>query len=474
MLEAEMAVGSEGGADPDVQGLAAFAAGITTAELPGAVVDRVTDIVVDTVGTAVLGSRDGFLTALRASMLGHATGGARVLGTELSADAGWAAFCNAAACTTVQLDEGHRQSIGHPGIHVALPALAVAEQEGASGEELVAAVAAAYEVAVRIGLALGRLRPGLHAHGHWPVIGGAVGVAKLLGAGEAGLVAAIEGAATLLLYPTTRTTTDGTDVHHYYAGLGALIAVSAGYGAAAGMSASDHTLAEHLVPFSGSPGLDRGALAAGSRNGGVDGYHVLGNYFKVEPVCAHAIPALEAVQSLLTEIGPDAGLSSATVRTYAYAAELHGREPTSSLAAKFSIPYVVAGVLEAGASGLALHELDPTDPALRDVMGRVDVVCDPVLDRQYPHRRPAHVELELDDGRVLSAECDMPLGDAANPVPRERLGQKFREMTAPVLGADRSSALLERMLSLASAPTVSEISELARPAREDGQGVTDE
>jgi 2-methylcitrate dehydratase PrpD len=472
MLEAEMTVGSEGGADPDVRALAAFAAEITAAELPGAVVDRITDIVLDTAGTAILGSRDGFLTALRGSMLGRGSGGASVLGTEVKADAGWAAFCNAAACTTVQLDEGHRQAIGHPAIHVALPAYAVAEQEGASGEELIAAVAAAYEVAVRIGLALGRLRPGLHAHGHWPVIGGAVAVAKLLGAGEAGLVAAIEGAATLVLYPTTRTTTDGVDVHHYYAGLGALIAVAAGYGAAAGMTASDRTVAEHLAPFSGSPGLDRAALATNGHS--ADGFHVLGNYFKVEPVCAHAIPALEAVRSLLPEIGPDATLSGARVRTYGYAAELDGREPASSLAAKFSIPYVVAGVLEAGVAGLALHDLDPTDPGLREMMARVEVITDPELDRRYPYRRPAHVELELEDGRVLTATCDMPLGDSANPVPRERLERKFREMTAPVLGADRSSALLARMLGLAEAPTVSEISELARPARDDAQEVTDE
>jgi 2-methylcitrate dehydratase PrpD len=442
-----------------VRALAALAHEVDASALAPEVVARSLDVVMDTVGSAVFGSADGFLSALRTSMLAAcAPGPATIFGTATTADAGWAAFFNAAACTTTQFDEGHRTAIGHPGIHVALPALAVAEQEDLPGLELIAAVTAGYEVAVRIGHALGRLRPGLHAHGHWPVIGGAVAVAKLLGADEAGLVAAIEGAATLTLYPTEQTTTDGTSVHHYYAGLGALIAVGVGHGAAAGMTASDGTLAGHLAELS-SGRFDREALA-GTPTGT---FHVLDNYFKLQPVCAHAITTIEAVDSLLPEITPAAPLRRARVRTYAYAAALSDRAPRTSLAAKFSIPFVIAARLTAGASGAALHDVELEDPDLRELMAKVDVVLDPELDLQYPERRAAGVELEFEDGTILRATRDMPLGDSANPVSPERLQDKFRDLTRARLGGDRVDPLLEHPRELPRLSSIRRLTALTRP-----------
>ena len=123
-------------------------------------------------------------------------GAATVLGTAQRSEPALTALFNAAATTVTQIDEGHRRALGHPGIHIVPAALAIAECENLNGKALIAALIAGYEVAVRVGRSMRPLKPGIHAHGHWPVIAAAVAGAKLLGVDKAAMAHAIESAAT--------------------------------------------------------------------------------------------------------------------------------------------------------------------------------------------------------------------------------------------------------------------------------------
>ena len=189
-----------------VAALARFADEITFASLPSAVRERAALILLDTIGVMIWGAQDRFLGQLRSVYArANSVGKATVIGTEYRFDPALAAMLNAAACTVTQLSEGHRRSRGDPGPHIVPAALAVAEVERSSGEELLAAIVAGYEVAVRVGLALAPVHSDQHVHGHWASIGAAVATAKLLRGGSMELQHAIEGTAALLIYAPTAT-----------------------------------------------------------------------------------------------------------------------------------------------------------------------------------------------------------------------------------------------------------------------------
>lgn len=444
-----------------IRAMAEFAGALDYESLPGEVREHAGRIVMDMFGVILWGAQDPFLRRFRDRFLGrHPRHGATVLGTPYQVEPGTAALFNAAATTVTQIDEGHRRALGHPGIHIIPAALAVAEHEASSGKALIAAIVAGYEVAVRIGRSMRPLKPGIHAHGHWPVIAAAVACAKLLGADAATLVETIESAATLTLRPATRTVVDGATVHHLFSGLGAQHGVVVAYGAVAGMTGSPGTLTDYLGPDSAvefRPALLTEGLASGSVT-----FEILNSYFKFQPVCAHAITTVEAIDAMRPQLPPADQIRSVTVRTYALAAELANQQPTTSLASKFSIPFVAAARLTSSDSRLAaLHERDPGEPKLRDLMSRVTVVVDPQLDRQYPDMRPSVVEVLTMDGRSFTQRRDMPRGDADNPATPAELRQKFVELAEPVLGLARTEALLGQ---LGRVGELSNVADLARAA----------
>lgn len=61
-----------------------------------------------------------------------------------------AAYVNSSFASALDLDDGHRKAIGHPGAAIIPAALAVAEEIGSSGIDFLAAVIIGYEVAIRV------------------------------------------------------------------------------------------------------------------------------------------------------------------------------------------------------------------------------------------------------------------------------------------------------------------------------------
>lgn len=445
-----------------VQALADFAYRLTVDDLPEDVVGRSHEILLDMLGVIVWGAQDEFLAALAAQLIPRTDGQASVLGTRLRTDPGRAALLNAGACTVTQIDEGHRRSRGHPAIHVLPTALAIAEREGCSGGQLIAALVAGYETAVRIGRSMAPLRPELHAHGHWPVLGAAVAGAKLLGGDRTALATALESASTLTLFPTTKTAAEGVTVHHLYAGLGCHTAVTVAYGAVAGMTAGAGTLVDYFGPLSSDAFSPESLMGDGLEI--ATEFEVLNNYFKPQPVCAHLLTTIECMQAIRGEIHDPSTVRSVTVRTYGLASSLDEQEPRTSLAAKFSIPYAVAAtVLNPEMTARVLHEPDLEDPRLLDLMSRVEVVLDPELDAQYPDARPAVVNVDLADGRRLEMRKDMPRGDAANPLSPAELSAKFLDLAGPVLGSGRAQRVSELALQAADLDDVRTLTELCCP-----------
>ncbi|HWO35075.1 MAG TPA: hypothetical protein VNO32_40300, partial [Candidatus Acidoferrum sp.] len=87
------------------------------------------------------------------------------------------------------------------------------------------------------------------------------------------------------------------------------------------------------------------------------------------------------------------------------------------------------------------------DPAVLVERAKVQLVPDESLEKLIPVR-VAVVEVTLNDGTQLSERVDAVRGTPDNPMPREEVVAKARDLMAPVLGAAACSKLIERMLEL--------------------------
>jgi 2-methylcitrate dehydratase PrpD len=87
------------------------------------------------------------------------------------------------------------------------------------------------------------------------------------------------------------------------------------------------------------------------------------------------------------------------------------------------------------------------DPAVLRQRAKVDVVADPRIDARRP-RREAIVELTLADGTQLTEWVRDVRGTAENPMSREEVADKARDLIEPVLGTEVCSRLIGKLLAL--------------------------
>lgn len=175
--------------------LARFGAALQFDDLPIAVVVRLKHCVLDTLGCCVLGASLPSVGKLAAVMATEQNAPvATVLGTRRRTSVGAAALLNGTAAHAFQLDEIHLESTLHPG-PLALPAaLALAEMRSpVDGRTLLTALAAGYEVGIRVGLALkgGMFRSGFHNQGTTGALVAAVTAARILGLDHVGTAHAL-------------------------------------------------------------------------------------------------------------------------------------------------------------------------------------------------------------------------------------------------------------------------------------------
>jgi 2-methylcitrate dehydratase PrpD len=85
------------------------------------------------------------------------------------------------------------------------------------------------------------------------------------------------------------------------------------------------------------------------------------------------------------------------------------------------------------------------DPAALRERAKVELVPDGELEKRV---REAIVEVTLADGTVLSEHVRAVRGTADNPMPRDEVVAKCRDLLTPVLGPAKSVELIERVLGL--------------------------
>lgn len=434
---------------------------------------RVVDILIDTLGVMAAGSDREPHRKLQ-GLLSTGAGRATVIGRRSPAPAAIAAVLNGTTPTVYQIDEGHRESRGHPGIHVIPAVLALAEERNADADALLSAILAGYEVASRIGQSLGGTKPDIHPHGNWGTIGAAVACAHLLARGHAEVIAtAIDMAAAVTLYPDRLATTTGSGVHHLYPSLGTHIGLVSAEAAFAGITATPGCLENFMAPRSGVA-FDRDLLLSGidrdSRQW--SRFNVLSSYFKFWPACAHTHTVINALQALRDEVPFDArDVDRIDIRAFRAAAGLTVSRiaDDNDLAARYSIPYVAAAaIIDAPYDLDSLRPEILASPLTEALAGRVHLRHDPDLDAGYPAEgRPVHVEVRLTDGRTLTADKTISFGDVEIPAQRHDVWSKAERLFAHRFGAQPAASILTAAQELETGGPIEKLSAALRDAATD-------
>lgn len=404
----------------------------------------------DTIGVATVGSTTEIaqITKDVADRLWRAapqSGAARLLFDGRPVSPAGAAFAGAFTVDSIDGHDGSSPCKGHAGSAVFPSLLAVADSlqaggQSVTGSDLMTALATAYEISYRAGLALHGTASDYHTSGAWTAIGVAVGAGRLLKLD----VDRIRHAAGIAEYHGPRSQMMRCIDHP------TMLRDGVGWGAPSGVMAA--YLAE--LGFTGAPAvtIEGDAVDAWWSDLGKSWRIVEDTHYKLYPVCRWAHPAIDAVQELMVAHGVRSqDVVKVRINTFHYAVRLAGHNPSTLDEMTYSIVFPVAIMIARGKIGP--EELAPA--ILEDVeINRIAQATELVETEHYTRisvgKRWADVVLHLKDGRTLQSAPRSPKGDTDNPLTDNELRGKYDTFTAGLLTSDRAEELHRQALTFDS------------------------
>lgn len=446
--------------------LAAFAAGLRFDAIPESVVRRTEDLLVDWFGSAVGGhgsrpvaSITRFALAMGpVSGTGSAatSGTAEVIVSRSRTSPYLAAMANAAASHVAEQDDVHNASVFHPATVVFPAAVATAQALGASGQQLLTACVAGYEVGIRVGEFLGRSHYKVfHTTGTAGTLAAAAAVGHLLGLDAQQMQHAFGSAGTQSagLWEFLRTASDSKQLHTAHASAAGLMSAylaKDGFTGAADIFTGPQGMAAGMSTDADPARLnDR----LGSR------WATAETSFKYHASCRHTHPAADALLQVMQANGLNAAdLARVTTHVHQGALDVLGPVvlPTTPHQAKFSMGTVLALAARFGHAGLVEFDQHFLDDSTQNLRERISMELDAEIDAAYPKRWIGKVTVVTTDGRVLQGRVDEPKGDPGNTLSRTELTAKALRLGAFSGGAtpDEMQAAVAALWRVAQWPRV--------------------
>ena len=435
--------------------------------LPEQVVKIAKKCVVDTLAAIIVGSRSELgQIASRYATTVWAQGRSTVFSNGESISAVGAGFANGVSANGTDIDDVGRYTWGHPGAVVVPAALALAQEQDATGAEMLCAVVVGYEVAFRSGRILN--------YGLDPTLLGARREYRACGSWGAPTVAAIAG--NLRRQPLDQIA-HALGIAEYHAPEAlmlrdteapAMVKHAIGPGILAGILASDLS----AIGFTGVPSLLLSPrFDKWTRDIGRVFHLPSGVSFKRYSCCSFAHAALEAVEQLMKNHGHFADrVKKVLVETYSDAVLLGTRVPETTAEAQFSVAWSIAALLLDGdVHPRAMQPSRLRDRSTRELAKRVELIENEELTRLFllseaeetGGKEAAIVHITLSDGTVLSSGIVENILFPVPPPSAEMIEAKFRWAT----GDELSGSIVDRILEICrNLESVNDLSELVKLA----------
>ena len=434
---------------PYLTTLAEFAASTQLNDISASARERARWVIADSIPVIAAGMQQPEMQAFVTRQLaGAAPGAAWVIGAGKRAGALDAALLNGTAGTWLELDEGNLFAKGHPGIQVVPAAVALAQECGCGGAEVLRAVALGYEVSARISRAA-QMRLVLHPHGTYGVIGAGIAAGVLKRFNAAQMLELINCASTMGMASSRQTLLDGATVRNIFTGHSGYMGLTAARLVECGFTGEIDSVGNVYGKGVYSDKFDPQQAVAGLGSE----WLIAQSYFKLHPIGRYAHSAIDALEDLLATV-PGGTLSAVAierieVRAYMLAASLAGKNIVSSFGARFSVPFALASILYHGRSGLkSFDDTAVANPQVQALVQRVDLREDLSFTARYPQEQPVTMRIVMKNGAAYDGRCTITKGEPANPHTPADLTGKFFELGEPIWGKPVTQKLFDRLMKL--------------------------
>lgn len=370
------------------------------------------------------------------------------------------AFANAAMSRVLDLDDGHRFAMGHPGCVVVPTVLALGEATGASGRDAIDALVAGYEVYVRLGTAINPssyIGKGFDTTGVCGAVAAAAAASRLYKFNEEKTKDAL-GIAALHAGGFIEYLTDGSAGKVLCPGWAASTGIRAADLAGLGFTGPETVLEGSkgfFQAFSDSYDLSRLTEGLGEH------YGILQNYFKIHACVRRLHPAIDALLALRSQYQIRPGnVAAITARAGTFVSQANKPHPRTQVAAQVSLPFVLAVALKHGYVNDESIAKSMDDKEIREIEEKVKVIEDSKI-QEYAAANPSNwgavnMEIMTADGKKVSQWTPLALGEPETPLSWEGLEEKFGRLIGPTTFAAFGSSIINSVKRFDDYKTVGE------------------
>jgi len=456
---------AEESVSPVTAKLSAYMSEASSRALPDDILEKTKHHILDSFAAMISGTQLGpGQVAIRFARAHAGEKVATVVGSDVVCGAMEAALANGMLAHSDETDD--YSPVGtHPGSAVVPAALATGEQFGIDGTRFVRSVTLGYDIAGRVAAALGG--QSFNHDGHKAIHGftGTFGAASAAGS-AAGLNA--QQMRWLLDYASQQASglaawqrdTEHIQKSFVFAGMPARNGVTAallvqlgGSGVTDIFSGPDNFLQAFAPKADPAQLIER----LGQR------YEVTTTNIKKWTVGGPIQAALDALQVVLKRrpIEPDQ-VKQIIVRLGPVMGSVVNNREMPDICVQHMLAVML---IDKTASFAAAHDKARMhDPAVLKQRAKIQLILDPEIERNAEEQREAIVEVTLTDGAQLREHTTAVRGTAANPMTRDEVVAKCRDLITPVLGSATTAKLITKTLDLERVKNVAELRPLLQRA----------
>jgi 2-methylcitrate dehydratase PrpD len=371
-----------------------------------------------------------------------------IVASKMTASPPEAAFVNGMLAQADETDDSNEFSQSHPGCSIVPATLAAGEKFGIDGTRFLRAVTLGYDIGPRMTISFGAIDYRNNSHKSTHAISSIFGSAAAAGC-AANLNA--QQMRWLLDYTAQQSSGIGAwtrDTEHMekafvFAGMTARSGVTSALVVHAGFDGIDDIFSgadNYFLAYAPNGNRDELVSQLGER------YEIVRTNIKKWTVGSPIQAPLDAMYIILKKrpVNPD-DVKSLVVRLAGTEARVVDNREMPDICLQHMVAVML---IDKTASFRAAHDKPRmTDPAVLKMRAKVQLVPSEELEKMEPARQ-AIVEITLNDGTVLSERVTAVRGTVDNPMTREEVAQKCRDLVEPVLGKANCSNLIDKIFGL--------------------------
>lgn len=345
-----------------------------------------------------------------------------------------ASFVNATMASDLDIDDGNRSALGHPGSTIIPPLLAIGQQIDCTLKDIIVATVLGYDIGVRFGeVLLDVTDDRFYGTGTWATVGAAAAVAKVLRVSSDVFLNSIGIAeAYAPLSPVMKSIQNGSNTKEAigWGSFNSIIAVELAKKGFLGVESMLYHKGENRNPS---------VLADLGKE-----FRITKTYFKQYSACRWAHAPIEGVMRIkASNFFSPKEVTKITVKTHEKALSLKTVTPKNAIQAEYSIPFTVASVLLFGEMGPEqLTQNCLSSRKVLDLSNKVEMLHSEKCQALFPKKSTAILEIDLSDGRKLSSGIVSPKGDFDDPLTKADIDKKFGMLIGNIWNEKKKEKIL--------------------------------